>query len=543
MLEMKTAWLSFHTRWFALALVLLSALLYFGCSTPESVLKSIDTANEDQQLAEFERFAREHPNLPESVYALFRRGTIFQRRGQFMEAKTEYRRALERNQALAQKNPRYTLLALYNLTDLQYLDYKAMQPSFVIPPSAFEPKQSAERITYTPETNEKLQLKQTLAKQMTHILNEFRHQGASIEEYMTVALAVCRLSEEFGDGFSRLSDSVQTLRNAQGRALHPNKRILAAYQANVDAAAQYAIAASDYKTLRGQLLDARSDSTVSPDVHEYITPTIDKLAEQVVEMRYKQGYAHEKNALLALSAMPDESQRMTTVKLPIEQLDLNIGEIASLMYLFQVVERFVRPSIEQAVKAYKQGLKEAAEMNVATTNYAAMSEQGLLELSQRAALRVDSLAMASFATFDTLRQLYQAHLTSLSLATPADTLALFLQFKKMERLVKTCRTMLVSTLLEHEKAYGALREVGFADAALAPVKERAQLSSAALRQALHARRELLARSISAFQQTAKKEKRKVWFRAASQHYQSLLDEWQGALNDFQESCSRLAVMR
>lgn len=520
-------------------------LLYAGCTTPESTLKSIEAQSQSEavQLAEFERFAQDYPNSPESVYALFRRGEIFQKQKRWSEAKAEYRRAIERNRSLAQKNPRYALMALYHLSDLQYFDYRAMQPAFVIPPSAFEPTQSPERLSYAPITNEKLQLKQTLGKQLVEILNEFRQQGARIDEYLQVALAACYLSEDFGNGFMRLADSLQTLCDSAGRPLHPNKRILAAYQAHTDAAMQFEIAAKDYKALWEQLLDARRDSAISPGVREYIIPFVEQVAEKVIEMRYKAGYAHEKNALLTLGAEPDESQRTATVKLPIEQLDLPIGEVVALLYLFQVVERFVRPSIEQAVKAYQQGLKEAAEMNVATTNYAAMSEQGLLELGQKAALRVDSLATVSFALLDELDQSYQMRISTLGVATPADTLMLFLQFKKMERLIKACRSMLLSTLLEHDKAYAALRAAGLSETALAPVKERAQLLASELWNALTARRDKLLQSIRTFEQALRKDRRKIWYASAGFHYRNLLTEWQHALNDFQESRARLAVMK
>ncbi|PIO47914.1 MAG: hypothetical protein CMR00_07940 [[Chlorobium] sp. 445] len=327
---------------------LLFFVLLFGCASPQSSIKSIDTLNDEQAMFEaFGKFAQEHPDLPESVYALYRRGEIFQKRGRFEDAKQEYARALERNAALSQKNERYALLALYRQCDLLYADYKRLQPAFVIPPSAFEPKQSAERITYAPVTTEKLSLKKTLGKNLVDLLNGFRTQGtsvgATVTDYINVADAVCYLSEELGDGFMRLGDSLRTLHNAQGRALNPNKMILAAYQANVDAAAQYDIAAKDYKTLREELLNARTDSATSPAVLSTIEPLIEKFATKIVEMRYKSGYAHEQNALLTLGAEPDEAQKNATLKLPIEQIDLPIGEMASLLYLSQIVERFRAP--------------------------------------------------------------------------------------------------------------------------------------------------------------------------------------------------------
>lgn len=87
-----------------LLLHLLFFVLLFGCASPQSSIKSIDTLNDEQAMFEaFGKFAQEHPDLPESVYALYRRGEIFQKRGRFEDAKQEYARALERNAALSQK--------------------------------------------------------------------------------------------------------------------------------------------------------------------------------------------------------------------------------------------------------------------------------------------------------------------------------------------------------------------------------------------------------------------------------------------------------
>lgn len=522
--------------------------LLFGCASPQGALKGIDALNDEQAMFDaFGKFAQDYPNSPESVYALYRRGEILQKRGKLNDAKQEYARALERNASLSEKNERYALLSLYRQSDLLYADYKRLQPAFVIPPSAFEPKQSAERITYSSSTTEKLSLKKTLGNNLVSLLNGFRAQGASVgasvKDYVNVADATCYLSEEFGDGFARLSDSVKTLRDAQGRALNVNKMILAAYQANVDAAAQYEIAAKDYKTLRQQLLEARVDSATSPDAAMFIEPLIEKFATKVVEMRYKSGYAHEQNALLTLAAPPDESQKNATLKLPIEQIELPIGEIASVLYLSQVVERFVRPSIEQAVKSYKLGLQESAEMNVATTNYAAMSEQAILELGQKAALRSDSLSQLALRYFDDARDAYQQKLSSMGVQTPKDTLELFLQAKRMERLLKTHHDLVLNALAEYDKAFKVLREIGISEAAMSPVRERARGFSDAALNAVQTRRAELAKFLAEAQKIAKKERRKAWYLSALAHYEPLAAALRVSLSDFQESRSRLAVMK
>ncbi|MFN3385431.1 MAG: tetratricopeptide repeat protein [Candidatus Thermochlorobacter sp.] len=527
---------------------LLSSILLFGCASPHGSIKGIDTLNDEQAMFEaFGKFAQEHPDSPESVYALYRRGEILQKRGRFEDAKQEYARALERNAALSQKNERYALLALYRQSDLLYADYKRLQPAFVIPPSAFEPKQSAERITYAPATTEKLSLKKTLGKSLVDLLNGFRTQGASVgatvTDYINVADAVCYLSEEFGDGFMRLGDSVRTLRDAQGRALNPNKMILAAYQAYVDAAAQYDIAAKEYKTLREELLNARTDSATSPAVLSAIEPLIEKFATKIVEMRYKSGYAHEQNALLTLGAEPDEAQKNATLKLPIEQIDLPIGEIASLLYLSQIVERFVRPSLEQAVKFYTLGLKESTEMNVATTNYAAMSEQAILELGQKAAQRSDSLSHLALRYFDEAHAAYLQKLSLLGIQTPKDTLELFVQAKRMERLLKTHHDLVLNALAEYDKAFKVLKEIGISESAISPVRERAYMFSDTVLNAVKMRQARLTQFLADAQKTAKKDRRKVWYLSALAHYEPLVAMLRSNFSDFQESRSRLAVMK
>jgi hypothetical protein len=520
-------------------------LFCIGCGTPKAALDGLEK-NPDSKAAfeAYGKFADEFKNDPESVRAYFKRGEILEKEKDVTSAKIEYTRAIERNRSLTQKNERFAALSLYRFSNILFDEYKATTPDVVVPASVYGDQPSRESIRYSEAVGKKSDLKKTLAANLNELLIEMPKLSASATEYVAVAQGAAILSEDYGDGFAAIPKKLEMMTDGSGKKINSSKRIAAAAQANVDAAAQYGIAAADYAKLHKQFSDARTDSLVPKNVAEVLRPVAEQSAMKTVEMRYKAGFVYEQTALMYLGARAEESVRKSVIPATAENpTPIAVGDVAELAYLSAINERFARPAIEQSMKSYRAGLRSAAELGVMTESYAAMSEQGILDLSRKSAERADSLARASLKIFDTTSLNYQARLNAIKSVTLQDTAVLVGNAVKLRRLEEKHRELVSLAISEYDKAFNALKEITSPESSLADTRARAKQFATAMTAATLERQAQLSSSAKKFNETAKKERKKSWYGGAALLYQSLAAGFAESATKFNDEIKKADVLK
>jgi len=504
-----------------------AALWLIGCASPKAALDALEKTPDTKTAFEsYGDFADNYKNDPESVRALFKRGEILEKDGKLTDAKIEYTRAIERNRTLEQKNERFATASLYRLSNLLFDDYKNTTPDVIVPEGVYGEQPTRDGIRYSDAVAKKSDLKKTLGANIVELLRALPKVGASAEEYAAVAQSAAILSEDYGDGFAAIPEKLDTLTNESGKKINDAKRIVVSSQACADAAAQYSTAAADYLKLYQQYQEARADSLVSKNVLEALRPVAEKSAMKTVEMRYKAGYTYEKAALMYLNAKAGASVKNAVIPANAENpVPVPIGDVSELVYLSAINDRFTRPAIEQAIKFYRAGLKSAAELGVMTENYAAMSEQGILELSQMAARRADSLARQCLILFDSTDATYQTRLNSIQAVSLQDTVDLVAKAVKLKTLAEKYRELISAATSEHDKAFSALKEITSPDASLSDTKECAKKFASAMLAASSERQTRLNATAKKWLGVAKKNRKKRFYAGASSAYQTLAEQF------------------
>ncbi len=311
--------------------------LFYDIATYYLKLGDFDKANEI-----YGDYAQRFPDSPRVVETFFRRGEYFESHGLLEQAKKEYQQAILKSEAFAKAgkdaNEFFAAEALFRLTDLKFDEYRKIE--FKLPP---------ERMA---------EAKKRKKKMLLEIVDSY----ARVAAYGTIRL----YESTFKIGLA-YENFAETWANQDIPEAQLEKRIVAKKEINETAAELYERALEAYKNSREvltriseQYRDSMSngDSLGSPKAGEKVSFAdstlrianrwIERSNEKISEVIYD-------IAEINFSSV----QQLLNAPLP-----PGLDKITALEFRNQLIGKFVRPLVDEIVRAHARNLAEAEELGL-----------------------------------------------------------------------------------------------------------------------------------------------------------------------------------
>jgi len=347
--------------------------LFYGMATYQLKLGNVAQANEI-----YDDYSRKFPDSPRVVETHFRRGEYFKEQGDLAQARQEYAAAISKSEAFAaaskDANEFFAAEALFSLTELKFEEYKRIK--FRLP-------------------EEDLQKNKDLKKKL---LLEIVDSYAKVAAYGTIRLyeATYKIGHAY-DEFAR------TWQDQDVAAANETKRIVARKNINKAAADLFEKAHSNYKSNLGVLIRLE---------HEYRTALEDSGAElsqhipgvKIVladsTLRVADHWIQKMREGISKTGFDiAETKYATILELLGAPAPVGLDHIAALEFRNQLLGKFIRPLITEAVAAYKRNLDEAKELRL-DNPWVELSKKKLVVVSCVAAQEYADLAWRAMHYYD-----------------------------------------------------------------------------------------------------------------------------------------------